>query len=83
MRNRDIVNLCLDMDRGQVFVQRIEYRDYPQSTEYQYTVHRVKEIAVNEHIDLRRAYRLGCALRRKGQSMEIMEYTTVPFEEWR
>ena len=84
MRNRDIVNLCLDMDRGQVFVQRIEYRDYPQSTEYQYTVHRVKEIAVNEQaIDLRRGYRLGCALRRKGQSMEIMQYTTVPFEEWR
>jgi len=81
MRNKDIINLCLDMDRGQVYVQRIEYRN---STKYQYTVHRVKEMAVHRKgIDFRGGYRLGCYLKRKGQSMEIMEYDTRPFDEWR
>merc|ERR1719397_2322991 len=42
MRNMDIINLALDMERGQVLVQRIEYR---RSTEYQYTVHCAKKLA--------------------------------------
>lgn len=81
MRNRDILNLCLDLERGQVLVQRIEYR---RTAEYEHTVHGVQRLAIERAaIDREGCYKLGCYLKRRGQGIDILEYGTLPFDEWR
>ena len=82
MRNRDIINIALDMDHGYVYVQRCKYDINKQ----EYDVNEMKKLSgiKIKSDDLHNGYRLACYLKQKGQSLTIVEYSdNRSFPEWR
>ena len=78
MSHRDTLSVCLDLDDGALFVQRIEWKSAKRTK-----VHAVKRLSLRGmQLSHGEGWRLGSILRLRDQTVAICGYSREPFDEW-
>lgn len=81
MKNGDTLRVCLDLENGALFVQRIESKGGRRVKVHKVTRVPLRGVQLNNG-EAREGWRIGSVLRLRNQMVAIKAYSNEPFDEW-